>query len=36
MDAIDKGFGSVNWICQAQDKYKWRSPVNWVMDFQFL
>jgi hypothetical protein len=31
MDLVETGWGGVNWIGLAQDKYKWRALVNVVM-----
>jgi hypothetical protein len=31
MDLAETGWGDVNWICLAQEREKWRAPVNVVM-----
>jgi hypothetical protein len=32
MDLLEIGFGVVNWICLAHDRYRWRALVNVVMN----
>jgi hypothetical protein len=34
MDLLEIGWGGVDWICQAQDRDKWRALVNAVMNFR--
>jgi hypothetical protein len=34
MDLLEIGGGSVDWICLAQDRDKWRALVNAVMNLQ--
>jgi hypothetical protein len=34
MDLLEIGFGVVDWIGLAQDRYKWRALVNSVMNLQ--
>jgi hypothetical protein len=34
MDLLEKGWGGVDWIGLAQDKDKWRTVVNVVMNLQ--
>jgi hypothetical protein len=31
-DLVEKGWGGVDWIDLAQDRYKWRALVNTVMN----
>jgi hypothetical protein len=33
MDLVEKGWGGVDWIGLTQDKYRWRSLMNVVMNF---
>jgi hypothetical protein len=33
MDLLEIGWGLVDWIGLAQDREKWRAPVNAVMNF---
>jgi hypothetical protein len=35
MDLAEIGWGSVDWICLAQDRDKWRAIVNAVINCQF-
>jgi hypothetical protein len=32
MDLSEIGFGDLDWIVQAQDRYRWRALVNVVMN----
>jgi hypothetical protein len=32
MDLLEIGLSAVDWICLAQDRYKWRALVNSVMN----
>jgi hypothetical protein len=32
MDLVEVGLGGLYWIGLAQDKYRWRAPVNVVMN----
>jgi hypothetical protein len=32
MDLREIGWGGMNWIDLAQDRYQWRAPVNTVMN----
>jgi hypothetical protein len=34
MDLREIGFGDVDWIQWAQDRDRWRAPVNMVMNHQ--
>jgi hypothetical protein len=34
MDLLEKGLGDVDWIGLAQDRYRWRDPVNAVMNLR--
>jgi hypothetical protein len=34
MDLSEIGLGVVDWIGQAQDRYRWRALVNSVMNFR--
>jgi hypothetical protein len=34
MDFAEIGFGSVDWILQAQDRYRWRAVVNAIMNIR--
>jgi hypothetical protein len=34
MDILDIGWGGVDWIGLAQDRDKWRSLVNAIMNLQ--
>jgi hypothetical protein len=34
MDLLERGLGSVQWIGQAQDRYRWRALVNSVMNLR--
>jgi hypothetical protein len=34
MDLLEIGFGGVDWIGLAEDRYRWRALVNAVMNFQ--
>jgi hypothetical protein len=36
MDLIDTGWIGMDWICVAQDRYKWRALVNVVMNLRIL
>jgi hypothetical protein len=36
VDLIEIGFGGVDWIGLAQDRYNWRALVNEVMNFRVL
>jgi hypothetical protein len=33
MDLLEIGVNVVDWIGLAQDRYRWRPPVNAVMNF---
>jgi hypothetical protein len=33
MDLVEIGFGGLDWIGLAKDKYRWRALVNSVMNF---
>ena len=35
MDLQEVGFGALNWIELAQERDRWRTPVNAVMNFGF-
>jgi hypothetical protein len=35
MDLLKIGFGGVDWIGLAQDRYRWRALVNSVMNLRF-
>jgi predicted small integral membrane protein len=32
MDLLERGYGELDWIGLAQDRYKWRALVNSVMN----
>jgi hypothetical protein len=34
MDLLEIGVNVVDWIGLAQDRYRWRALVNWVMNLQ--
>jgi hypothetical protein len=34
MDLLKIGLSVVDWICLAQDRYRWRALVNSVMKFR--
>jgi hypothetical protein len=34
MDLLEIGLSVVDWICLAQDRYRWRAVVNVVMNLQ--
>jgi hypothetical protein len=34
MDLLEIGLSVVDWIGLAQDRYRWRALVNWVMDLR--
>jgi hypothetical protein len=34
MDLLEIGWGSLNWICPAQDRDKWRVLVNAIMNLR--
>jgi hypothetical protein len=34
MDLLEMGLGGVDWIGQAQDRYRWRALVNAVMNLR--
>jgi hypothetical protein len=34
MDILEVGLGVVDWIDQAQDRYRWRALVNAVMNLR--
>jgi hypothetical protein len=34
MDLSEIGLNDVDWIGFAQDRYRWRAPVNSVMNFR--
>jgi hypothetical protein len=34
MNLVEIGWGGVDWICLAQDKYWWGALVNMVMNFR--
>jgi hypothetical protein len=34
MDLGEKGWGGIDWIGQAKDRDKWRTPLNVVMNLQ--
>jgi hypothetical protein len=34
IDLVEIGFGELDWIGLAQDKYRWRALVNSVMNLQ--
>jgi hypothetical protein len=34
MDLLEVGFGCVDWIVLAQNRYRWRALVNAVMNLQ--
>jgi hypothetical protein len=36
MDLRETGWGSVDWIQLAQDRYRWRALVNTVMKLRIL
>jgi hypothetical protein len=36
IDLLEIGWGSVDWICLAQDRGKWRDLVNAVMNVRVL
>jgi hypothetical protein len=34
MDLVEIGWGAVDWICLDQDRYRWRSIANAVMNLR--
>jgi hypothetical protein len=34
MDLLEMGLSAVDWICLAQDRYRWRALVNSVMNLR--
>jgi hypothetical protein len=34
MDLLEIGLNDVDWICLAQDRYRWRALVNSVMNLR--
>jgi hypothetical protein len=34
LDLVEIGLGGVDWIGLAQDRYRWRALVNWVMNLR--
>jgi hypothetical protein len=34
MDVLEEGFGGVDWIGLAQDRDKWRTHVNAIMNLR--
>jgi hypothetical protein len=34
MDLLERGLSVVDWICLAQDRYRWRALVNSVMNLR--
>jgi hypothetical protein len=36
MDLLEIGWGGVDWIGLAQDRYRWRALVNSVMNLRVL
>jgi hypothetical protein len=34
MDLLERGVNVVDWIGLAQDRYRWRALVNWVMNLR--
>jgi hypothetical protein len=34
MDLLEIGVNVVDWIVLAQDRYRWRALVNWVMNLR--
>jgi hypothetical protein len=36
MDLAETGFGGVDWIGMAQDRDKWRAPVNVVINLRVV
>jgi hypothetical protein len=34
MDILERGLSVVDWICLAQDRYRWRALVNSVMNLR--
>jgi hypothetical protein len=34
MDLVEVEWGDVNWICLAQDRNRWKAPVNSVLNLQ--
>jgi hypothetical protein len=34
MDLGEVGWGDVDWICLAQDRYRWRALVNSVLNLR--
>jgi hypothetical protein len=34
MDLLEIGVNVVDWIGLAQDRYRWRALVNWVMNLR--
>jgi hypothetical protein len=34
MDILEIGLNVVDWIGLAQDRYRWRALVSWVMNLQ--
>jgi hypothetical protein len=36
MDFVEMGWGDVDWIGLAQDRYKWRAPVKALINIRVL
>jgi hypothetical protein len=36
MDPVEMGWGDVDWIGLAQDRYRWTAPVNSVLNLRVL
>jgi hypothetical protein len=34
MDLLEIGVNVVDWIRLAQDRYRWRALVNWIMNLR--
>jgi hypothetical protein len=34
MDLVERGLDEVDWIGLVQDRYRWRAPVNSVMNLR--